>query len=88
MSSHKRTKKDPNAPRGAISAYLFFCRDALPILKKERPSITFAESGKALGERWRALSPEEKQRYVELAERDKIRCLEEMEEYKKHLSTQ
>jgi hypothetical protein len=47
----------------------------------EFPGIKFVEMGTILGERWRALSNEEKQKYEDLAQEDKQRFNKEMEEY-------
>ncbi|KAJ4131358.1 Non-histone chromosomal protein 6 [Fusarium falciforme] len=57
-----RKKKDPNAPKRALD-----------IVRSENPDITFGQVGKKLGEKWKALTPEEKQPYEAKAQADKKR---------------
>jgi len=52
-----------------------------PIVNKEFPGIKFVELGKLLGERWRALTPEQKKQYEEMAAEDKVRFQIEMQQY-------
>ena len=48
---------------------------------QEFPGIKFAEMGTILGERWRALTPEQKKRYEDMAAEDKVRFHVEMQKY-------
>jgi hypothetical protein len=52
-----------------------------PKVLHEFPGIKFVELGKVLGERWRALTPEEKKRYEEIAAEDKVRFQMDMQQY-------
>jgi structure-specific recognition protein 1 len=54
-----------------------------PKLKAEAPDLTFGDLGKKMGELFRALSPQEKEKYEKMAERDKVRYNEEMTAYAK-----
>jgi hypothetical protein len=47
----------------------------------EYPGIKFVELGKVLGERWRALTPDQKKQYEEMATQDKMRFQMEMRAY-------
>lgn len=47
----------------------------------EHPELKFVEMGAMLGERWRNLPIEEKQKYEAMANEDKLRFNKEMEEY-------
>jgi len=58
----EKSKKGPKPPK---SAYMLFADDERAKLKTEGKDVTFAESGKHIGERWRALNEKEKQPYVE-----------------------
>ena len=78
---NKRGPKDPAAPKRASGAYVFFTNDMRPKVLHEYPGIKFVELGKVLGERWRALTPEEKKRFEEMAGEDKVRFSVEMQEY-------
>jgi high mobility group protein B2 len=77
----KRGPKDPAAPKRASGAYVFFTKEMRPKVLSEFAGIKFVELGKVLGERWRALTPEEKKRYEEIASEDKVRFQLEMQTY-------
>mmetsp|Transcript_40173 Transcript_40173/g.97034 ORF Transcript_40173/g.97034 Transcript_40173/m.97034 type:complete len:395 (+) Transcript_40173:305-1489(+) len=77
----KRPPKDPSAPKRASGAYVFFTNDMRPQVMREYPGIKFVELGKVLGERWRALTQEQKKRYEGMAAQDKQRFQAEMEHY-------
>jgi len=61
-AAKNKEKKGPKQPK---SAYMLFADDERTKLKTEGKDVTFAESGKYIGERWRALSEKEKAPYVE-----------------------
>lgn len=77
----KRGPKDPSAPKRASGAYVFFTNEMRPKVLQDFPGIKFVELGRVLGERWRALTPEEKKRYEDMAAEDKIRFQMEMQQY-------
>lgn len=79
----KRKRKDPNAPKRALSAFFFFSGDKRDALKAENPGISFGQVGKRLGEMWKELSDKDKKPYEEMAENDKKRYEAEMAAYKK-----
>ena len=56
----KRAKKDPNAPKRALSAYMFFSQDWRERIKTENPDAGFGEVGKLLGAKWKELDDAEK----------------------------
>jgi len=78
----RKPPKDPLAPKRARGSYVFFTYDARPQILREYPDIKFIDLGHVMGERWRALTPEEKLQYEGLAKQDKIRFAQEMEKYK------
>jgi hypothetical protein len=79
----KRPKKprDPNAPKRARGSYVFYTFEARPIIMAENPDVKFVELGSIMGQRWRALTPEQKRKFEELANEDKIRFNRERQEY-------
>lgn len=87
MSTEKkrvtRKKKDPNAPKRSLSAYMFFANENRDIVRAENPGIAFGEVGKLLGLKWKALSAEEKGPYETKAANDKKRYEKEKAEYAK-----
>lgn len=78
----KKEKKDPNAPKKAATSFFIFSNEMRPKLKKENPDIKFTDVGRKLGELFRGLSAEEKEKYEKLAQKDKARFKKEMEAYK------
>ena len=78
----KKKKKDPNAPKRATTAFMFYSTKMRPIIKEEKPDIKFTEMGKLIGEKWRELSSEDKKEFDDMANKDKKRYSVEMEKYK------
>lgn len=87
MSTEKkkstRKKKDPDAPKRSLSAYMFFANENRDIVRAENPGISFGQVGRLLGEKWKALSTEEKVPYETKAATDKKRYEKEKAEYAK-----
>lgn len=77
----KRRKKDPNAPTKAKSAYLFFQDAKRAEMREANPDAKFGDISKLLGERWKALSSDEKAPYEEMARADKERYKAQMKDY-------
>ncbi|KAF9740170.1 HMG box protein [Paraphaeosphaeria minitans] len=79
-----KKKKDPNAPKRGLSAYMFFANDQRDKVREENPGIKFGklsfavcEVGKMLGEKWKTLSEKQRQPYEAKAATDKKRYEEE-----------
>lgn len=75
------TKKDPNAPKRALSAYMFFANDQREVVRGENPTASFGQIGKLLGEKWKSLTESEKKPYEDKAAEDKKRYEEEKHAY-------
>ncbi|KAI8149163.1 high mobility group box domain-containing protein [Fennellomyces sp. T-0311] len=69
----KRGKKDPNAPKRGLSAYMFFSQETRTKVQQENPDAAFGQIGKILGDKWKNMTDEEKKPYVEKAQEDKKR---------------
>ncbi|GLU01947.1 hypothetical protein SLE2022_192220 [Rubroshorea leprosula] len=78
----QKKKKDPNAPKRAMSGFMFFSQMERENVKKTNPGISFTDVGKALGERWKKMSAEEKEPYEAKARADKKRYKDEISGYK------
>ena len=76
-----KKKKDPNAPKRGLSAYMFFANEQRDNVREENPGITFGQVGKVLGERWKALNEKQRGPYEESAAKDKKRYEEEKASY-------
>jgi len=77
-----RKKKDPNAPKRALSAFFHFCNDERPKVKAELGEATVGEIAKELGRRWQACTDGDKSRFEAMAQKDKQRYEREMQIYK------
>ncbi|KAG7292318.1 High mobility group nhp1 [Staphylotrichum longicolle] len=77
----KRTKKDPNAPKRGLSAYMFFANEQRENVREENPGVSFGEVGKLLGQRWKALSEKQRAPYEAKAAADKKRYEDEKQAY-------
>jgi hypothetical protein len=78
---NERKKKDPNAPKRGLSAYMFFANEQRDNVREENPGISFGQVGKLLGERWKALTDVQRRPYEEKAEADKKRYEDEKANY-------
>jgi hypothetical protein len=76
-----KKKRDPHAPKAASNAYMIFCKEMRPVLKKENTELSFGKIGARLGEMWRNLSAEGKKPYEDRAAADRERYRKEMENY-------
>jgi len=80
----KRQKKDPNAPKQATNAYMYFQKQNREKTMKEYPELkSLPEQAKKMGALWQKMNSEERKPYDELAAADKERYLKEKEEYEK-----
>mmetsp|Transcript_34348 Transcript_34348/g.47595 ORF Transcript_34348/g.47595 Transcript_34348/m.47595 type:complete len:497 (+) Transcript_34348:15-1505(+) len=77
----KKKKKDPNAPKRALSGFLFFSNVNRPKVREENPEAGIAQIAKIFGERWKAMSSDEKEEYEAMARQDKVRYAEAMKKY-------
>lgn len=77
----KRGKKDPNKPKRALSAYMFFVQDWRERIKSENADASFGDVGRLLGAKWKEMSANEKKPYEDKAKADKDRAAKEKAEY-------
>jgi len=76
-----KAKKHPNAPKHPKSAYLYFVAEHRQRVKKQYPGKGFTEIAQKLGEQWRALTPDQMEKYKAQATADKERYRREKEEF-------
>jgi len=76
----RKQKKDPNAPKRALSAFFMFCGEERPKVRAANPSYTVGDVAKELGARWGNVG--DKTKYEAMAEKDKDRYAKEMAAYK------
>lgn len=75
-----KRKKDPNAPKRALSAFFCFCNEERQKVKAKYPSYTIGDVAKELGKRWEACTSRAK--FEQLAAKDRQRYEKEMAAYK------
>ncbi|CAO3669471.1 unnamed protein product [Rhizopus stolonifer] len=69
-----KKKRDPNAPKGPGNVFFLYCRMERDNIKDEVPNESLGEITRLLGQKWKALTKEEKQKYYDIYKK-------EMEEY-------
>ena len=75
----EKKEKDPNAPKRATTAYFYFMADVRDKVKDEHPDEKPSERSKIMGKMWREL--DDRSKYEEMNQNDKIRYKKETEEY-------
>merc|ERR1712126_746629 len=78
-----KRKRDPNAPKRPLTAFMYFAREERPKVMKDNPNFSVPEIGKELGARWRKLGDAERAKFDALAAKDKARYQAQMKKYKK-----
>ena len=78
----KKKAKDPNKPKRAMVAFMFFSIDRRPAMQKQNPQMRIAEISKLLGQTWREMTAKDKAPYDKKAAADKARYEKEMKSYK------
>lgn len=82
LRKRKRAKKDPNAPKRALSAFFFFSHEKRPSVQQGHPEWKVGQVAQELGRQWKDLTEAQKKVYEEMAGRDKGRYEIEMKDYK------
>jgi len=77
----RKMKKDPNAPKRALSAFFCFCNEERPRVKAKFPTYAIGDVAKELGKRWEACTNRAK--FEALAAKEKERYTKEIAAYKK-----
>ncbi|ORX96274.1 HMG-box [Basidiobolus meristosporus CBS 931.73] len=77
----RHPKPDKNAPEKPPSAYVMFSNKIRGEFKDQ--NMSFTEMAKVVGDRWKTLSPEEREEVEQCASKAKQEYLEALETYKK-----
>jgi len=86
-AKRRKRSRDPTAPKGPRNAYMMYIQQNREKLQKEcvdsplKEGNTFGAISRELGRRWKALSPEERKKFEDLAAEDKVRHEREKREY-------
>lgn len=99
-TKNKKKKEEKEGPRRALSAYnLFFQQErvvlleSLPVRASGKPrrshgKLPFAAMARIIGARWKAITPERKAYFDDLALKDKLRYNQELKEFKQQKEQQ
>ncbi|CAB4011436.1 Hypothetical predicted protein [Paramuricea clavata] len=77
----KKSLKDSNAPKAPLTGYVRFLNEHREKVRQEKPELPFYEITKILGTMWSQMPQEQKQSYLNEAEKDKERYSKELVEY-------
>lgn len=77
----KRKKILPNGPKAPVTGYVRFLNERREQIRAQHPDLPFPEITKMLGAEWSTLPIQEKQRYLDDAEREKQQYMKELREY-------
>ncbi|XP_046403596.1 SWI/SNF-related matrix-associated actin-dependent regulator of chromatin subfamily E member 1-related-like isoform X2 [Ischnura elegans] len=78
----KKTQRDATAPRQPLTGYVRFLNDRREKARAENPNLPFPEITRLLALEWSKLDAADKQEYLDAAEVDRERYLEELNAYK------
>lgn len=70
-------------PKRPSTPYVFFMNEKRGDIKKKHPDLDFSECSKMIAQQWKSLPENEKQKYMEMADKDKGRYRQEKEEFEK-----
>ncbi|XP_038155193.1 SWI/SNF-related matrix-associated actin-dependent regulator of chromatin subfamily E member 1-related isoform X2 [Cyprinodon tularosa] len=77
----KRKKVLPNGPKAPVTGYVRFLNERREVMRARYPDLPFPEITKRLGAEWTRLAQNDKQRYLDEAEREKVQYAQELKEY-------
>ncbi len=77
----KKAKKDPNAPKRAMTAFMCFSNDMRSKIKEENPDLSFGDIAKLVGQKYKELTSDQMAVYESQANKDKERYKKEMTKY-------
>lgn len=73
----RKKKKDPNAPKKAKSAYMWYVEENQANFRAAHPALAMTEVMRQLGAQWKALPDAKKKPYQDKYAKDKIRYANE-----------
>lgn len=79
--AYLKEKSKHEQPKKKRSSYIYFSSDVREKIAKENPGMDITEIAKIIGQKWKNLK--NKQKYIDLAEKDKIRYEKELAAYYK-----
>ncbi|KAM3581712.1 non-histone protein [Umbelopsis sp. WA50703] len=79
----QRRKKDPNAPKGPGNVFFLYCRLERDKIKDQYPNENLGDVTKLLGQKWKSLTKDEKQKYYDMYKKEQEEYEAAMKSYNK-----
>jgi len=76
-----KPKADPNRPKRPITGYMYFNKERRAIIQAKNPDIKFGDLARLVAEEYKATSPEDLQKYLDMSAKDKLRYQDAMKSY-------
>lgn len=76
----KKKRADESLPKHPMSGYLHFAKKMRPIMKREKPEARLVDISREIGLRWRSMTPQEMQPWIDMSNQDKARYAQEMKD--------
>eukprot|EP01119_Soliformovum_irregulare_P013557 TRINITY_DN3625_c0_g1_i1.p1 TRINITY_DN3625_c0_g1~~TRINITY_DN3625_c0_g1_i1.p1 ORF type:complete len:586 (-),score=132.43 TRINITY_DN3625_c0_g1_i1:1327-2973(-) len=80
--NERRSRAKEGLPKGPINSFMYFAMEKRPKLKDKYPNMTHTELNKLVTLRWKKMDEEDKYEYEHLAQLDRERHQNELEEYR------
>lgn len=77
-----KKNKDPNKPKGRMSAYAFFVQERRAMYRQKGQEVKFTAFSKECADLWRGMDDDDKSKFIQSAEADRDRYKKEMASYK------
>ena len=77
----RKAVKDPNKPKRFIPSFIFFKNNEFKGVRKDNPTWKTLEVMREIKRRWDGLSEAQKEKYKDMAAKDRVRYEEEMKTY-------
>ncbi|KAJ2330908.1 High mobility group [Coemansia sp. RSA 2671] len=77
----KKTKKDPDAPKHPMSAFLYYLTSERPRLAEHLSDMSIGQQTKIIAKQWKTLDESDRAPWEKLAKHDKDRYARERREY-------
>jgi hypothetical protein len=68
-----RPKKEAGAPKGPVASFMMYSNATREKVISENPGMSMADVSRAIGQSWKALTPDERTPFEDLAKKDKER---------------
>merc|ERR1711964_231949 len=81
VKSGKRRRKDPNAPKRPMAAYMLYSNSIREEMRRRFPKLGQMDLSKEIGKAWKKMRDQEKRPWQQKAEKEKKRYARAMASY-------